>query len=468
MRSLYVSAAALALMAAPAVAQKGGTVELGIFGRQTWYGTSYELQDKAGIGGRLGFFIVRNLEIEAQGHWVPTRSTSLTHPERFDRKVTNVGGRGLLEYNINARPVAFIIGAGWAYNSFSGDAVEGTTLKKNENGPSGLIGMRFGVGGVVQARIDGTYDHFNNPATALSGADKDGNFGLQAGIGVLFPKEKPRDSDGDGVPDKLDQCPATPAGTVVDDKGCPVPLDDDKDGVVNERDQCPNTPAGETVDAAGCSASQKDDDRDGVNNALDKCPNTPAGVPVDASGCPQDDDKDGVPNPSDKCPNTPAGATVDANGCSPDQLDDDGDGVPNSRDKCPGTLPGREVDEVGCRIIIPVGKAELVLDKVTFATGSSKLTASSFETLDAVASSLLERPDLRFEIQGHTDNTGSRATNTRLSKARALAVKEYLISRGVPANRLTSEGYAATKPVADNKTKEGRAMNRRVSLVQTN
>jgi outer membrane protein OmpA-like peptidoglycan-associated protein len=468
MRSLFVSAAALAIMAAPAVAQKGGTVEIGAFGRQTWYGTSYELQDKAGAGARLGFFIVRNLEIEAQGHWVPTRSTRLTDPTLFDRKIQNFGGRALLEYNIQARPLAFIVGAGWAYNRYSGDPIDAVSGTNNENGPSGLVGVRFGVGGVVQARIDGTYDHFNNPATALSDADSDGNWGLQAGISLLFPKEKPRDSDGDGVPDKLDQCPATPAGTVVDDKGCPVPLDDAKDGVVNERDQCPNTPAGETVDAAGCSASQKDDDRDGVNNALDKCPNTPAGVPVDASGCPQDDDKDGVPNVSDKCPNTPAGATVDANGCSPDQLDDDGDGVPNSRDKCPGTLPGREVDEVGCRIIIPTGKAELVLDKVTFATGSSKLTASSFETLDATAAALLERPDLRFEVQGHTDNTGSRATNVRLSKARALAVKEYLISRGVPANRLTSEGYAATKPVADNKTREGRAQNRRVSLVQLN
>jgi outer membrane protein OmpA-like peptidoglycan-associated protein len=455
-------------MAAPAVAQKGGTVEFGVFGRQTWYGTSYELQDKAGLGGRLGFFITRNFEIEAQAHWVPTRSTSLTHPERFDQKVDNLGGRALLEYNFQARPVAFIIGAGWAYNKFSGDAVEGTSLKTNENGPSGLVGVRFGVGGVVQARIDGTYDHFNSPATALSGADSDGNWGLQAGISFLFPKEKPKDSDGDGVPDKLDQCPATPVGTVVDDKGCPVPLDDDKDGVVNERDQCPNTPAGETVDAAGCSSSQKDDDRDGVNNALDKCPNTAAGMPVDATGCPLDDDKDTVPNPPDKCPNTAAGATVDPNGCSADQLDDDGDGVPNSRDKCPGTLPGREVDEVGCRIIVPVGKGELVLEKVTFASGSSKLTASSFESLDNVAAAVLERPDLRFEIQGHTDNTGSRATNERLSKSRAKAVMEYLISRGVPTNRLTSQVYAATKPLGDNKTKEGRAMNRRFSLVQIN
>lgn len=468
MRSLYVSAAALALMAAPAVAQKGGTVELGVFGRQTWYGTSYELQNKAGAGARLGFFIVRNLEIEAQGHWVPTRSTSLTHPARFDQKVTNMGGRALLEYNINARPVAFIIGAGYAYNKYSGDAVEGTTLKTNESGPSGLIGMRFGVGGMVQARIDGTYDYFSNPATALSGADSDGNWGLQAGIGVLFPKEKPRDSDGDGVPDKLDQCPATPAGTVVDEKGCPVPLDDDKDGVVNERDQCPNTPAGETVDANGCSASQKDDDRDGVNNALDKCPNTPAGVPVDATGCPSDDDKDGVPNPADKCPNTPAGASVDANGCSPDQLDDDGDGVPNSRDKCPSTKPGDKVDAVGCRLIFDEGGFK-ILGGVTFASGSSRLSPNAKTILRQEAERINTAlpgvsPDLMLEVQGHTDNTGSLRTNERLSTARAKAVMDYLVSQGVPITRMSYKGYGPNEPIADNKTRAGREKNRRVVL----
>lgn len=88
------------------------------------------------------------------------------------------------------------------------------------------------------------------------------------------------DADGDGVSDKYDQCPNTPAGVQVDSNGCA--LDSDKDGVADHIDQCPNTPAGVEVNAKGCA---KDDDADGVVNHKDKCPNTAAGAKVDAEGC---------------------------------------------------------------------------------------------------------------------------------------------------------------------------------------
>ena len=142
--------------------------------------------------------------------------------------------------------------------------------------------------------------------------------------------------------------------------------------------------------------------------------------------------------------------------------------MPNSRDKCPSTAPGRQVDENGCRIIIPAGQKELVLEGVYFDTGKSTLTPASQSILDGIAEALIERPDLNFEVGGHTDNTGSLATNRRLSNARAKAVMDYLVSKGVPANRLTSKGYGPANPIASNKTKEGRAQNRRVSLTQTN
>jgi outer membrane protein OmpA-like peptidoglycan-associated protein len=482
MRSLCLSAAALVMAAMPALAQKPGTVEIGAFARQTWFDDSYELKDRAGAGARLGVFILPNFELEAQGTWVRTDSKRIDINHNLDV----FSGRGLLEYNINLAPVAIVLGVGATYTSFTGDVnllqcpsegscgendegtpVFGPTLgsDRTEVGPVGLIGLRFGVGGLLQARIDATYDYISTTPNALSGADWGNHWGLQGGLSLMFPKPKPADTDLDGVPDKVDQCPNTPAGMPVDEKGCP--LDDDKDSVINANDLCPNTPAGEAVDASGCSDSQKDDDRDGVMNSLDKCPNTPTGSAVDENGCPRDDDGDGVANPADRCPNTPKGETVDANGCSGCQVDADNDGVADCNDKCPATNPGNKVDANGCRLLAE--NNTLILRGVTFASGRSALTKASKATLDEVATQLsqflAEVPSGRIEVGGHTDSTGSAKTNTRLSAQRAAAVEKYLESKGIDPDRLVSKGYGPDKPVADNKTKAGRAENRRVELI---
>ena len=95
------------------------------------------------------------------------------------------------------------------------------------------------------------------------------------------------DGDNDGVSDDVDDCPNTPPGEAVDEKGCSESQKDlDKDGVLNEVDLCSDTPEGETVDQNGCSDSQKDSDGDGVIDVADLCPNTPDGAEVDSEGCP--------------------------------------------------------------------------------------------------------------------------------------------------------------------------------------
>ena len=112
-----------------------------------------------------------------------------------------------------------------------------------------------------------------------------GFFGGSIASAFLCGKNSPisvADSDGDGVSDTNDDCPNTPAGVKVDDRGCP--LDDDGDGVANYHDECPGTPRGVAVDNRGCP---RDDDNDGVANYLDECPGTPAGVKVDSKGCPE-------------------------------------------------------------------------------------------------------------------------------------------------------------------------------------
>jgi chemotaxis protein MotB len=106
----------------------------------------------------------------------------------------------------------------------------------------------------------------------------------------------------------------------------------------------------------------------------------------------------------------------------------------------------------------------LVLREVTFASGSAKLTAQAEASLRGIAASLLAHPTARFEVAGYTDATGARPANERLSLERAEAVRAFLVSAGVPADRLVARGYGPTDPVASNSTSEGRELNRRVEL----
>jgi len=171
---------------------------------------------------------------------------------------------------------------------------------------------------------------------------------------------------------------------------------------------------------------------------------------------PADSDGDGVPDTRDKCPNTPKGVKVDADGCP---LDTDGDGVPDYLDKCPGTPKGFKVDAEGCII-----EQTIVLRGVNFEYDKDQLTAEAKGILDAVVPGLTSQPKLTLEIGGHTDSRGTDAYNKSLSQRRANSVKAYLIEKGVSSERLAAVGYGEAKPIADNKTDEGRAENRRVEF----
>jgi outer membrane protein OmpA-like peptidoglycan-associated protein len=104
---------------------------------------------------------------------------------------------------------------------------------------------------------------------------------------------------------------------------------------------------------------------------------------------------------------------------------------------------------------------------ILFESGKSELKPESTPTLKSIAAALKGHPDLKVEIQGHTDNVGAAASNMTLSQARAEAVKSALVSDyAVDAGQLTAKGYGDTKPVAKNATPEGRANNRRVEIVK--
>ncbi|HEC17438.1 MAG TPA: OmpA family protein [Sedimenticola sp.] len=232
--------------------------------------------------------------------------------------------------------------------------------------------------------------------------------------------------------------------------------DSDGDGVMDDKDQCPATPAGVAVDAVGCPL---DSDGDGVVDHEDRCPGTPAGVSVDAQGCPLDSDGDGVTDDKDRCPGTPRGAAVDTHGC---ELDSDGDGVLDSNDACPGTPRGARVDARGCQVIENI-TIDLVNDEFDFDSAALKPDMKS--ALDDVARRIkASKGDEHLLVIGHTDSVGSDAYNQRLSERRAKAAAGYLISRGIDATRIRTKGVGESQPVADNSTKSGRAKNRRVEI----
>ncbi len=162
---------------------------------------------------------------------------------------------------------------------------------------------------------------------------------------------------------------------------------------------------------------------------------------------------------ADKCPDKleDKDGFEDADGC-PDP-DNDGDGVLDTADKCPNTPKGVKVDATGCPVAemkTEVGGV-LILEGVNFATGSAELTPTSSVTLDKVAESLNAWPDVTIEVGGHTDSSGNDAANKKLSQARADAVRQYLIGKGVAGTRITAVGYGEEKPIADNATKDGKA-----------
>lgn len=158
----------------------------------------------------------------------------------------------------------------------------------------------------------------------------------------------------------------------------------------------------------------------------------------------KDSDGDGVADKLDKCPNTPAGTVVDGSGC-------------------PLKVPAPKVTE---RVIVTEADRKVVKDAISnleFDLGKATIRAKSYATLNKVAALLVEK-NFSLKLAGHTDITGSRELNLRLSKERAESVKAYLVSQGANASRIEATGYGPDQPIASNKTAEGRQQNRRVEF----
>ena len=357
------------------------------------------------------------------------------------------GGGGLVVWKMADRH------ADTAYN-VAGSRGERTDFSAAELFVRATAGVRLRVSPRVTLDIRGSADYLTGAGAEFAAAVDEARDRLLLGVGaglsfrfgrrykpagwsdlglpepdstLLAVRPSEPDSDGDGVPDRLDRCPGTPAGVRADQYGCP--LDTDGDGVYDGLDDCPGTPP----EAAGA---------------------------VDIFGCAVDRDFDGVPDWADACPDGPVGGVVDSAGCP---LDGDGDGVPDGLDDCPYTLVGVEVDKRGC-IDLSMLDTPMVLN-IDYAPGSFEIDPHNRRRLKRLAGLLNFVTDIKLEIYGYTDNIGTARANQRLSEKRARRVRDFLVAQGVAAERIQVFGRGETNFIASNRTAEGRARNRRIEIV---
>ena len=263
------------------------------------------------------------------------------------------------------------------------------------------------------------------------------------GITIKFGKQ---DRDNDGVADKDDKCPDVAGKPELN--GCP---DADGDGITDAEDACPDVFG--LKEFNGCP----DTDGDGIADKDDECPEV-AGKP-ELKGCP-DADNDGIADKDDKCPDQ--AGPKENNGCPwPDR---DGDGVLDKDDECPEEAG--PASNKGCPEVTQEVQTQLnsFAKTILFDVGKSTIRPESATVLNNIVNVLNKYKNSKFSIEGYTDTSGNKDKNQRLSEDRAYSVKAYLVDKGINPARLSAKGFGPEKPIADNKTKKGRELNRRVEI----
>ncbi len=377
------------------------------------------------VGGRVAFFPLAMLGAEVEGAVAPTKTKD------------DEDAAGLWALRAHALGQLPLAGVTPFVLLGMGRLGAGSNALGSDSDPA----LHFGAG--VKVPVDDflglRFDLRDNLTQKNGGSKGEQAHHPEALLGLTFTldlrsKEKPapKDADGDKIADDADKCPSE-AGVAPD--GCPKPPPDgDADGIVDDKDACPREAGVASDDATkhGCPPP-KDGDGDGFVDAEDQCP---ADKGVAPDGCPDPDpDKDGVLAANDKCPQQPetANGYQDADGC-PDE-------VPVEVKKFTGVIQGIEFD-----------------------TGKATIRPKSKPVLDEALKVLKDHPDLRIEISGHTDDVGNADKNVELSKQRADAVKEYFVSQGIDAARITTRGAGPNEPIGDNKTAEGKQKNRRIEF----
>ncbi|MEM8998706.1 MAG: OmpA family protein [Bacteroidota bacterium] len=384
-------------------------------------------------------------------HWNIIPSLSYVSVSRYIGDGFSVGARGSLN---KIEQLGDVAADDLSYYSVDG-TIKYNILKNTKIDPF----VEFGGGytwvdeigaGTVNGGIGANYWFSDSFGVTLQTQYKHAfeDYGIQhfqhmAGINVRFGGT---DTDGDGIYDKDDACPEV-AGLEAFN-GCP---DSDGDGIEDGKDDCPNEAGLKELN--GCP----DTDGDGIADKDDACPNE-AGL-ESLGGCP-DADGDGVADKDDECPSEAGPA--ENKGCP--WPDTDGDGVLDKDDQCPevaGTVANN-----GCPEVTEEVQKQLndYARTILFDTGKSSIKAESTSVMVDIIQILNEYPTAKFTVEGHTDSVGSAKLNQKLSEERANSVRDFLIDKGVGADRLTAIGYGEDKPIATNNTRAGRTQNRRVEI----
>lgn len=329
-------------------------------------------------------------------------------------------------------------------NMVFGSDVMPTTETANDAYMTLMAGVRFAAGnGDRDDDGDGlTNDEERALGTDPRNPDTDGD-GLKDGDEVKMHKTDPKnpDSDGDGLKD----------GVEVSESGTnPTKADTDGDGLKDGDEWQPATPG--TIDPLKpiykTDPKNPDTDGDGLNDGEEV--NTHHTNPLN-----RDTDGDGLSD----------GEEVSSYHTDPLNPDSDGgtvnDGVEVRSNK---TDPKVKSDDIPKIVVPEVGKA-IALEGVRFKTASAEILPESEEILTKALNTLKENPDLVVEIHGHTDNVGKKPYNQKLSLSRAESVKQWLVSHGAIAAQIAAaKGFGMDRPIADNKTDEGKAQNRRIEF----
>lgn len=334
-------------------------------------------------------------------------------------------------------------------------------------GAAGGPGLTSAIG-TPQFRVIGMFGWVPDPAPAGKAVEGGKVASSQGGNGTF------KDADGDGFKDEIDACP-NEKGELQGDPtkdGCPLP-DKDKDGVLDIDDACPSL-AGQRRGDITKNGCPDDKDADGVYDPVDACIDRKGVESKDPklNGCPADTDGDGIFDDADACVAIKGVADKNTkfNGC-PEDID--GDEIKNPEDACPYEkgIHTKDAKDNGCMKWVRVTEKEIqILMQVEFKVyGKSRQ-----ETIDPVSDDLLkevrdainQHPEIKkIEVQGHTDDSGDTDFNMTLSQQRADAVRQWLVTAGIPGDRLIAKGYGHTMPIADNRIREGRQKNRRVHFV---